>query len=337
MTETMRNSKRTIGADLLSPFLDEQIVGTDSGSGVTDRLESGDDEYPVTEQEQAEGEDAPLDESAADEPLETEAAEEEGYAAESADQEPLVSEACEEETEGRDVRAAASWEYQEQTIEAPTESETDLLKLDVWSVNANRIAFKAPAGPERSTVKSQAEQRITTRKAAETPPVITPYRGVSRTLFLPRARPPRRKADLAPESRLVLPLPPPRAIVELLELAHAVRNTFLAQPQSSSASVLGALNDAAAYLQSLNDPGVIKKHVNAFTAERGFIPSTGGFLVGSLYMPRAVSDGVLFRVAGNPEAAVSDCNSEGQHEETGVRSGNQRHSVELRLPRSRRW
>ena len=38
---------------------------------------------------------------------------------------------------------------------------------------------------------------------------------------------------------------------------------------------------------------MIKKHVNAFTAERGFIPSTGGFLVGSLYMPRAVSDGVL--------------------------------------------
>ena len=45
----MRSSKRTIGADLESPFLDEQMVGTDSGSGVTDRLESGNDEYAVTE------------------------------------------------------------------------------------------------------------------------------------------------------------------------------------------------------------------------------------------------------------------------------------------------
>ena len=58
MTEAMSNSKRTIGADLESPFLDEQIVGPDPTPEATDHLESGEDEGTLDEEEQAEDSEA---------------------------------------------------------------------------------------------------------------------------------------------------------------------------------------------------------------------------------------------------------------------------------------
>jgi hypothetical protein len=120
----MRNSKRDTGVQLESPFLDEQMVGAGPGPGVTDQLESGDDEGTFTEEEQAEGE-GPLEELEADEPAEMEAAWEAGrYGAESEDREPEVSEACEEELEGGDDGAEAEWEDSEDRADTASEFET---------------------------------------------------------------------------------------------------------------------------------------------------------------------------------------------------------------------
>jgi len=136
------NSKRNSGVELESPFLDEQMPGTGSIPDVTERLESGEDEGTFTEEEDAESEDAPLDELEADEPAETETEwEGETDAAESEDQEPQVNEACEEELES-DEGAEAEWEDREDTADLATESETDLLDSEVWSGTADQLAFR---------------------------------------------------------------------------------------------------------------------------------------------------------------------------------------------------
>ena len=50
----MSNSKRTIGADLESPFLDEQIAGTDPSFEAIDQPESADEETAFNEADEAE-------------------------------------------------------------------------------------------------------------------------------------------------------------------------------------------------------------------------------------------------------------------------------------------
>ena len=140
----MSNSKRDIGADLESPFLDEQIVRPDPGSDETDQLESGDDEGTFNEEEAAESEAAEsLEEIEAAERDETETAEEaERDDAESEDEEPEVSEACEEEQESSDEGAEAEWEDLEDTADEAAEFEPELLESEVWSGTANQIAFR---------------------------------------------------------------------------------------------------------------------------------------------------------------------------------------------------
>ena len=122
----MSNSKRTIGADLESPFLDEQIVGSGPSSDATDELESADDEATFNEEEQAASDEvASLEETDAAEGAETETVEEAERYADSEDEEPGVSEACEEEQEGSDEGAEAEWEDLEDTADEATEFEPE--------------------------------------------------------------------------------------------------------------------------------------------------------------------------------------------------------------------
>ena len=122
----MSNSKRTIGADLESPFLDEQIIGSGPSSDATDQLESADDEATFDEEEQAESQDAALLEEA--EQGETETEEAEQYA----DSEDRAA-----NRRGRysDEGAEADWEDLEDTADAGTEFETGASR-------ASRIAAK---------------------------------------------------------------------------------------------------------------------------------------------------------------------------------------------------
>ena len=140
----MSNSKRTIAADLESPFLDQQIVGPDPTPEATDYLESGEDEGTLDEEEQAEDSEA---ESAEEmeafwraESGTTEEAERDD--AESEDEEPEISEACEEEQENSDEGAEAEWEDLEDTADEAAAFEPELLDSEVWSGTADQNAFR---------------------------------------------------------------------------------------------------------------------------------------------------------------------------------------------------
>ena len=140
----MSNSKRTIAADLESPFLDQQIIGPDPTPEATDYLESGEDEGTLDEEEQAEDSEA---ESAEEmeafwraESGTTEEAERDD--AESEDEEPEISEACEEEQENSDEGAEAEWEDLEDTADEAAASEPELLDSEVWSGTADQNAFR---------------------------------------------------------------------------------------------------------------------------------------------------------------------------------------------------
>ena len=169
----MSNSTRTIGADLESPFLDEQIVGPDPASEATGYLESGEDEGSFNEEEEEadSAEEAQSAEEAAVERAEADTAEEPGRGdLESEDEEPEVSEACEEEQASS---GQAEWEELEDTVADAAEFESELLESEIWSGTADQLAFRdrvLAAHIARSKASRAAAQRDLRRDELDTIP-----------------------------------------------------------------------------------------------------------------------------------------------------------------------